>query len=296
MELFYNNAVSYSDPLDVVQMLRLIKKETGAKLTVSIHDYFPVCPSYTLINEEGRHCRLPDDLDICNRCLVNKQLELVERPEGGIGRWRETWGALIADAETVLCFSEDTTRIMQKAYPHAAAKTVIRPHNVDYLPVRRPSVNLDGGLHIGVVGGISYAKGADVVRRVAEFIAARNLKVRITVVGRMWYEEQLPLSVRITGPYERENLAEILERERINVCFLPSIWPETFSYVTEELMQLKMPLCCFDLGAPADRVRTYPLGRVLSSIDDPGSALEEIVAFYEYLRRIEKNKNWLISQ
>jgi hypothetical protein len=55
-------------------------------------------------------------------------------------------------------------------------------------------------------------------------------------------------------------------------------------------MQLKMPLCCFDLGAPADRVRTYPLGRVLSSLDDPDAALGEIIAFYGDLYRTERNK------
>jgi glycosyltransferase involved in cell wall biosynthesis len=283
-ELFYNNAVSYSDPLAVAEALILIKKETGASLTVSFHDFLPVCPSYTLINFKGRYCDIPDSIDVCNRCLASNEQEHVRKPAGGISRWRETWGTVIAEADTVLCFSENTARLMQKAYPHPRAKDVICPHKVDYLPPRLAQVDLDANLHIGVVGGISYAKGADVVRRIAQFIAERNLNVRITVVGSIFYENHLPLSVRVTGPYKQERLAEILECEKINVCFLPSIWPETFSYVAEELMQLKMPLCCFDLGAPADRVRKYPLGRVLSSIDDPNAALDEIVAFYEYLR------------
>jgi len=63
----------------------------------------------------------------------------------------------------------------------------------------------------------------------------------------------------------------------------PSVWPETFSYVTSELMALEVPLACFDLGAPAERVRDYAQGLVVSRIE-AAAALEEIVAFHERLR------------
>jgi GT2 family glycosyltransferase/glycosyltransferase involved in cell wall biosynthesis len=288
-EVFYNNAVSYSDPLAVAEALILIKKATRAKLIVSFHDYFPVCPSYTLINSEGRYCKVPDDDDVCERCLTDSKPELVRRPAGGIAHWRRIWGSLIKEADTALCFSEDTARLVQKAHPSAGAKIAICPHKVDYLPYRFPKIDLDANLHIGVVGSINYAKGADVVRRIGEIIQERSLKIRITVVGVIWREDLLPKSVRVTGAYTRETLAELLERENINMCFLPSVWPETFSYVTEELMQLKMPLCCFDLGAPADRVRLYSLGRILLSTDDPNSALDEIIEFYECLQRTLSN-------
>jgi hypothetical protein len=174
-ELFYNNAVSYPDPLGVVEALRLVRRQTNARLTIALHDYFPVCPSYTLIDFEGRYCRIPDNVDVCNRCLSKNEHELVTRPDGGIGRWRETWGALIEEADILLCFSEDSSRLVQKAYRHAHAKEIIRPHKVDYLPARFPQVDLGADLHIGVVGGINYAKGADVVRRISELVVARNL-------------------------------------------------------------------------------------------------------------------------
>ncbi|MBO0798931.1 MAG: hypothetical protein J2P31_08905, partial [Blastocatellia bacterium] len=199
---------------------------------------------------------------------------------------RAKWGALLANADTVLCFSNDTARLVQKAYPNVEAKIVVRPHHVDYLPPRLPRIELDADLHIGVVGNINYAKGADVVRRIGEIIQERGLKIRITVVGAIWPDELLPKPIRVTGVYTRENLAEVLERENINMCLFPSVWPETFSYVTDELIQLKMPLCCFDLGAPADRVRKYPLGLILRSIDDPSEALSEIIGFYEHLRAL----------
>jgi glycosyltransferase involved in cell wall biosynthesis len=73
--------------------------------------------------------------------------------------------------------------------------------------------------------------------------------------------------VTVTGPYKVEDLPSILTEFGVNICFLPSIWPETYSYVTSELMALDMPLCCFDLGAPAERVRDYDKGLVIGQID-----------------------------
>jgi glycosyltransferase involved in cell wall biosynthesis len=45
------------------------------------------------------------------------------------------------------------------------------------------------------------------------------------------------------------------------------VWPETFSYVTEEAMDMGLPIACFDLGAPAERVRGYAKGVVIERID-----------------------------
>jgi glycosyltransferase involved in cell wall biosynthesis len=65
------------------------------------------------------------------------------------------------------------------------------------------------------------------------------------------------------GKYRREKLPELLEAHGVNCIFIPSMWPETFSYTTAEAMLMGLPLVCFDLGAPARRVSTYEKGLVL---------------------------------
>src|SRR5262249_38607912 len=160
---------------------------------------------YTLINSEGRYCKIPDDVDVCERCLEESKFELVGKPEGGMRGWRKSWGELVADADTVLCFSENTAKLIGKSYPDAGKRIIMRPHRIDYFPPHRPQVDLGASLRIGVVGDISYAKGAYVVRRIAEFAKARKLKVRIIVVGTIWYEKELPRTIRMTGAYQRES-------------------------------------------------------------------------------------------
>jgi len=46
------------------------------------------------------------------------------------------------------------------------------------------------------------------------------------------------------------------------MALMLSVWPETFSYVTHELIKLKVPLFLFDIGAQGDTVRQYSLGCV----------------------------------
>lgn len=46
-----------------------------------------------------------------------------------------------------------------------------------------------------------------------------------------------------------------MENNNIDIVFIPSIWPETFSYTTSEAMMMGLPVACFDMCAPAERVK-----------------------------------------
>ena len=58
----------------------------------------------------------------------------------------------------------------------------------------------------------------------------------------------------MTGTYRRDDLVDLIEANGINLFFFPSICPETFSYVTEEMIRLDVPIVAFDLGAPGERL------------------------------------------
>jgi glycosyltransferase involved in cell wall biosynthesis len=83
-----------------------------------------------------------------------------------------------------------------------------------------------------------------------------------------------------TGSYERSELVEKIEGSGANVFLFPSVWPETFSYVTQELMCLDVPIVCFDLGAPAERVRQYAKGWVIP-LAHADVILDDIISFHD---------------
>jgi glycosyltransferase involved in cell wall biosynthesis len=75
------------------------------------------------------------------------------------------------------------------------------------------------------------------------------------------------MSFEETGRYELDNLEALVEQKNIDVFLLPSIWPETYSFTADEIMQMGFPLIAFDLGAPAERIKGYPLGKVIARSD-----------------------------
>ena len=85
------------------------------------------------------------------------------------------------------------------------------------------------------------------------------------------------------GPYRREQLPGLVETCGANVFLLPSVWPETFSYVAEELMQLGVPLAVFDMGAPAERVVRYDTGLLIDRVD-AAHALKQLMVFHAQLQ------------
>ena len=86
-------------------------------------------------------------------------------------------------------------------------------------------------------------------------------------------------NVRVTGPYRREDLPGLLNQHKVNVVLFPSIIPETFSYVTQEIISLECPIVCFDLGGQAEQVRRYELGRIASAMTAESAlqAIEELM-------------------
>jgi GT2 family glycosyltransferase/glycosyltransferase involved in cell wall biosynthesis len=284
-EIFYNDGVSFRDPIGLPGLLLSIKQRTGASLTVVIHDFFPICPSFTLLNADGRYCGLPDPA-VCDACLPRNPTDFLVQPLPKIGQWRAAWGAVLDAAQRVLCFSENSAKIVVRAYPGIAGRIEVVPHSVPTIAAAGQFVpDFSRGVHIGVVGGINIQKGSQIVVDLARILVATRPEIRLSVIGEFSCPgRRMPANLRVTGRYRPEDLPARLSALGVNVVFFPSIWPETFSYVTSEIIQLGLPLCCFDLGAPAERVRDYRWGRVVKAID-AGEALGAILAVVDEYRR-----------
>ena len=233
---------------------------------------------------------MPEDLGECYKCLPSNPFAAVENQQLDIGVWRKEWKNLFEMADCVLCPSQSALTLIKKIYPLSPQQAIVRPHRVPKLFNKKPVLDFTSGLNIGVVGAINYAKGSEIVIEMAKLIHRGGLDARITVIGTLDRAPTLN-NLTITGPYQLSELPDLIEKYRVNVCFLPSIWPETFSYVISELMQLGMPICCFDLGAQAERVREYELGRIITKVDAQ-TALQEIMRFFNELKNQSAKLNY----
>ncbi len=251
----------------------------GNRLTICLHDYYPVCPSYNLLHREGHYCGVPD-LRTCARCLPANAHAHHAAGISDRGEWRVAWSKGLAAADEITAFSAASAAIFLKAYPQCKNRVAIRPHGdtkpsgrLAALPARlKPGATV----RIGVVGAIGYSKGAEVTVAAAAAIEAMRLPAKIAVIGKLAPGYSHP-AIEFHGTYRPGDLPAILKQLSIHVAWVPSIWPETYCYVVDELMAAGVPLACFDLGAPPERVRNYARGLVLQDFD-PVHTVSQLIA------------------
>jgi len=286
-EIFVNSPVSFDEPLvfaDWIGTMRARLRET--RLTVAVHDYFAVCPSFVLLDADGRYCGVPD-VSVCAQCLPRHEARYVAlSPPTEIGPWRALWGRCLAAADEVRCFSTSTRKLLLRAYPQLDSDRIsVVPHRVDFVPARLPVLDHSAPLTVGIIGQISEQKGALVLKDLVARIDREHPDVRVVVIGGVDIPIRSP-RLSTTGAYQHAELVDLIEANGINLAFFPSVCPETFSYVTEEMIRLELPIVAFDLGAPGERLRAYSKGRLCAEVSAE-SALSTLLAFHEALQANE---------
>jgi glycosyltransferase involved in cell wall biosynthesis len=261
-KVIYNSLVHFRDVIDIVKEIGRLADE-GVFLKILMHDFFPICPNYTLISCQGS-CQLSDKR-LCESCLMDVELKHIQY-EVNFDQWRNEWGVLLSKANEIVCFSFSSKKILTSAYPQLSSDIIkIIPHSMDYFKVRKPSLLKNICPCVGIVGNISsISKGAEFVSLFAQHLLQYHPDIQVIIIGE--YAGSQHSNIEVTGQYQPESLPDILEEHGVNIVFFPSIWPETFSYVVSELILLEVPLICFDLGAQAEKVRAYDKGLLIPDI------------------------------
>jgi glycosyltransferase involved in cell wall biosynthesis len=263
--IHWNNAVSFTRQLALLDAVTALTRRTAVPVTYYLHDYHSVCPSHFLLDKAGEYCGVPN-IGQCLKCLPEIKDGLVSLfVERDIHLWRRRWDAFLSAADRIVYFSQASLALLLRAYPQLVRHPglTFRPHDVSDFAVH-PCLSFDlrAPLNIGVVGRINAHKGARVVAQMADAIAQSGTAAHITVFGALDGPAKSPV-ITVTGSYERTALRSLIGKHNVNVIAFTSIWPETFSLVVSEVMSLGLPIVCFDLGAPAERVKNYRLGRVV---------------------------------
>ncbi len=288
-----NDLVGYNNSLDILDLITKIKyRNKTIKVSFKCHDFQAVCPNFTLVNCEGRFCNLKYKYG-CEKCwkkirLGNNDIEdnILRSGAIDVGSWRTAFDKFFTTiVDEVVVFSEFTRNIFIRTYPILKTKIMVVPHKVkNFSKVIIPKHN---NINIACLGNISYNKGAGIIREICDYIKSNPEygNVKIYIIGNIYDGiNEKPENLVITGEYKQENLPSIISKLKIDCIFIPSICPETFSYTTSEAMSMGLPVACFNLGAPAERVSQYEKGLILREID-PVKALKKIIKFVQQLHK-----------
>lgn len=282
-------------PFRLVEEWPKAMAQLGRSYHVVLHDHTVVCPNSNLVSADNVYCGEEGEAQ-CRICLGKNSAQgravhpdLPADRTIDIASWRRAYAALLRGAQTVRAPSEDTARRIRSYWPDLAV-TVAAPPDPDS-GQREPqseTAERSGALVIGVLGTLTVQKGLHVVQGLCQTIDQNRDDTRIVLIGHAphaSFTEEPAISV--TGPYLDEDLQSLILENKLDVIFLASISPETYSYTCSAAIRSGLPVLAFALGAQAERlagaeqpVRLLPLdaspAEILQAARDLGElALKE---------------------
>jgi hypothetical protein len=269
----YSCAVGDPDLRDVPGFLTALAQD--APLDILFHDYLPISPSYTLLDADGVYRGVPqpgqEDAGHTYRCPDGRRMALAA--------WQALWGQALDRARHLIVFSDASRRILGEAYPASTGRIILRPHQIT-TPITRVTPPAAGPRIIGVLGAIGPQKGARVVAELSQALKGRQ-DTRLVLIGYIAPGFDLAPDTVVHGRYDVIDIAALATQYGITEWLIPSIWPETFSYVTHECLATGLPTMALDLGAQGEAVRMAENGVLLpflSRIEDMVETLSGVAS------------------
>ncbi|MGZ4706168.1 MAG: glycosyltransferase, partial [Acidimicrobiales bacterium] len=252
-------------------------RSAGARVVVTMHDFWWLCSRQFLVDHDQRPCSLVVEAGVC-ACEVDVP-------------WRRERAAalatLLGSADLVLAPSASAARVL--------AANGVAPHRLDVdengLPdsilqaatgPRAPGGSTDrstggstgGPLRVLYTGGPNPMKGVDVLLDalglVTEHDPGEAGGIRVSGFGIDEYLhtsgrsiDGLPIDAR--DPFPPDQLTSVLADH--DVLVLPSVMRETHSLITREALAAGLPVVCTDTLGPEEVVRHGVNGLVVPAAD-----------------------------
>ncbi|HEX3549298.1 MAG TPA: glycosyltransferase [Candidatus Elarobacter sp.] len=264
-------------PAVASDFFRLAAARAHVPYDVTVHDYFFICPRVNLIDASAMYCGEPN-VDGCTRCLARNGSEFGAPP---IVEWRERYERLLRDARAVFVPDADVASRLARYF--TGIESVVRPHPeppAESLQPAEPPREGERPRRVGLIGAIYRYKGSQQLLRCARIAKERGLPLEFVVVGFTDMNEDLEeAGVRIVGGYAPRDVDFLLRRERLDIAWFPSVWPETYCFTLSEAVRNGIFPVAFDIGAVATRLRAMGWGLLLpvTAFFDPETVLDALM-------------------
>ncbi len=273
-QVIVNQLVGYPRVAEHLQKIREFCEEESLHLMAMLHDYYAICPSIYLLNDQSEFCHVPGGTE-CETCF-QKNANCDNYEFASIREWRGVWRNFLQACHEVRVFSQDSAKLIEKAYGGLDQIRILPEQHTALIPLEK-QYKSTSVLTIGLLGTLTELKGARFIEKMLNIVEERKLPVRFVLCGSSpnrikhngYYE---------TGAYHPGMLPRLTLENDIDLFFISSICPETFSYTTQEAIEMRVPVACLPLGAPVERILRYEKGMVLSE-PSPEQNLKELIQF-----------------
>ena len=241
------------------EYLNRLVRELGVEFIKEIHDYKIICPRLNLVNLKGAYCYEAEPVE-CNKC-INAKANMFGATD--INAWRQMQHESLKLANQILVPDLDVSERVLRYFP--GLNIEISPHAfLKPKPIKGLSTSQENSKNIEVlvIGAIGDIKGYQVLLDCAKDARKNNLPITFKVMGYSKDDDTLRAAgVEMLGRYPEYIAVDLCRSYNPDIVWLPSIWPETYSYTLDIALEVGLPVMAFDIGAISRRlkdIKNYP--------------------------------------
>lgn len=265
---------------EAIEYLSNTVKSLEAYWEANLHDYKIICPRVNLVDENGLYCGEPVEAE-CNRCLTERGSDFGVT---NIHAWREMHSRALLAADHVFVPDPDVADRLSGYFSEINFE--VSPHepiDLDAIQIVTPRIQPEERMRVVIIGAIGKLKGFHVIISCAKHARQHNLPIEFIVLGYSMNDKLLEeAGVFVTGKYHDHEALDKLNSLNPHVVWLPSLWPETYSYTLSLALMARLPVFAFNLGAIARRLKASGMDDMLMPLswaDTPAKIIHQFETF-----------------
>lgn len=251
--------------------LTKIAKLAGAKVVKSFHDYYTLCPTVKLLDNDLFFCEGDCSKSQAKQdCAIPLWESDALPPLKGawIHNWRENFSSALQYVDGFVTTSEHAKNIFLNNFKCIDPdRFKVIKHGRDFEKFVNPKQEIiaKNRYKILIPGNIDEAKGLNVILSLLEQDKEELLEFHVLGNARQTLLQNASERLVFHGKYERDEFAEHVAKIKPDVGAVFSIWDETWCHTLTELFSVGLPVFVLDYPTVGDRVKEYNAGWVLKN-------------------------------
>lgn len=233
-----------------------IAKDMGIPVIKSFHDFYAVCPSVNLVDEDGE--LFINGLEHgTNNPLWNDETVMPMTPSL-LNAWKGRMTDALSYCDHFITTCESAKEIILNNLPGLKniPFTVI-PHGRDFSSYSEPKRTLSQKIiNVLVPGNITLTKGKELIKEIKAL--DKNNNINFHVLGTC--DKDLLDIVTYHGKYQRDDFSNKVKLINPDISAIFSIWPETYCHTLTESWASGLPVIGLSYGAVEKRIAQHGAG------------------------------------
>lgn len=295
--IYFDILINYN--IDIVHIRHLINhsfdlpqvaKKLDVPVVLSIHDFYFLCPFYTLLDENNEYCEAQCSNNNKNCFCPMKSLSDINSKEI-IPTWRENVLKMFSYVDYFITTSEIVKELFLSVYTD---RNIINNENFKVIEHGRDFPKINGKLYevpsedkpikiLCPANHLNVMKGSELIKKIKEEDKENRLEFHFLGNCHDGIEEYGIAH----GTFERDEFYKKVEEIKPSFIGIFSIWPETFCHTLTEAWSCGIPVIGTNIGVIQDRILKNNGGWIIDKDDSKKSY--NIILNIVMKERIEKD-------